>query len=560
MKLNRRDALKLGGVTIVGGAALAVVPLGRGADTKSISRLSQANFPRRYVAEISKVPAAVPNMIAGVAHYDFTQRRNPVVQILTGPLKTPVFGYNGVFPGPRIELNQGTTAVVRHRNHLPVVGPFGSPAKTSTHLHGSASLPEFDGYASDITAPGEYKDYHYPNFQGARTLWYHDHGVHWTAQQAYGGLAAMYVMHDKDESTLLPIGDFDIPLLVNDAMFAADGSLAYNDNSHSGLWGDVILVNGRPWPKMKVQRRTYRFRVLNCSISRSFNWRLSNGMPLQVVATDGGLMPKGVAVTSIRHGGAERYEIVIDFSKVPLTTKRIELLNGSNKNNIDYDFTGKVMAFDLLDGEPTKTRTNFTTGATEPDPTWNRDYNRFKLVDSEIMSLPIVGPYVRRQFRLERSGGQWMFGATTWHMVEASNFTKVLAAPKTDDVEIWEISNNSGGWFHPLHIHLLDFRVIKRIGGSGKVAPYEEGPKDVVYVGEGETVHLLCKFIAPGVVAPSGDPNFKGGRYMTHCHNLPHEDHDMMGQFQVGAIDYAGVDPHHPIEAARPVPDPTYVA
>ena len=223
MKLNRRDALKLGGVTVFGGAALASMPLGQGASTKSISRLSAADFPKRYFAEITKTPAAVPTMIDGVAHYDITMRRNPDAQVLTGQLKTPVFGYDGIFPGPRIELNVGTTAVVRHHNNLPAVGPFGSPAKTSTHLHGSASLPEYDGYASDTTAPGEYKDYHYPNFQAARTLWYHDHGVHWTAQQAYGGLAALYVMHDRQESTLLPTGNFDIPLAINDAMFAADG-------------------------------------------------------------------------------------------------------------------------------------------------------------------------------------------------------------------------------------------------------------------------------------------------------------------------------------------------
>ena len=60
------------------------------------------------------------------------------------------------------------------------------------HLHGSASLPEYDGYASDTTWPDEYKDYHYPNIQDARTLWYHDHGVHETASNAYMGLAAQY--------------------------------------------------------------------------------------------------------------------------------------------------------------------------------------------------------------------------------------------------------------------------------------------------------------------------------------------------------------------------------
>jgi FtsP/CotA-like multicopper oxidase with cupredoxin domain len=555
MKINRRNALKLGGVTILGAAAVGV-PLGRGAQTKgAISRLSDVNFPRLYTAVIAKTPAATPTMINGVAHYDFTMKRNPAAQVLTGLLKTPVFGYDGIFPGPRIELNRGTPAVIRYRNHLPRIGPFGSPAKTSVHLHGSASLPEYDGYANDTTSVGYEKAYKYPNFQPARTLWYHDHGVHWTAQQAYGGLAAMYVIHDKEEETLLPKGQFDVPLLVNDAIFAADGQLAFLDNLHSGLWGDVILVNGRPWPVMKVQRRTYRFRILNSSISRSYKWRLSNGMPMQVVATDGGLMPKGVAVTSMRHGGAERYEVVIDFSKVPLTTKRIELLNGSNENNVDYDRTGKVMAFDLLDGPVTKTRSKYgvSPAVQEPDPTWDRNYHDFPLVRSEVMDLPLDGSYKRRHFRLKRDDvtGEFRIDDRSWHQVEASNFTQVMANPAIGAAEIWEFENSSGGWFHPVHIHLVDFRIIKRTGGVGRVLPHEQGPKDVMYVGEGETVHVLIKFSKPG-----GDPNFKGGRYMVHCHNLPHEDHDMMHQFSVG--DISGIDPHHPISAAPPLRDPTF--
>ena len=274
-------------------------------------------------------------------------------------------------------------------------------------------------------------------------------------------------------------------------------------------------------------------------------------MPLQVVATDGGLITKGVAVQSMRHGGAERYEVVIDFSKAPSSTKRIELLNGSNKNNINYEFTGKVMAFDLLDGPVSKTRANFETGAQEPDPTWNRDYHQFKLVDSEVMSLPTAGPYVRRHLWVERVGGEWMLGNMTWKQVEGGDFTKVLASPAIGDVEIWEISNHAEGWNHPVHIHLTDFRIFKRVGGAGRVFPFEEGPKDVMYLGEGETVHVLVKFTEPG-----GDPQVKGGRYMVHCHNFVHEDHDMMGQFSVGSVDF-GTDPHHPIRAAPPRPDLT---
>jgi FtsP/CotA-like multicopper oxidase with cupredoxin domain len=63
---------------------------------------------------------------------------------------------------------------------------------------------------------------------------------------------------------------------------------------------------------------------------------------------------------------------------------------------------------------------------------------------------------------------------------------------------------------------------------NGKpVFNYEQGPKDVAYVGENETIRAIMRFGA------AGDPT-TDGRYMIHCHNLPHEDHDMMTQFRVG--------------------------
>ena len=146
------------------------------------------------------------------------------------------------------------------------------------------------------------------------------------------GLATQYHLHDMEERDGLPTydsslpnggpyGPFDVGLIISDMMFQANGHQLFDDRDHSGFWGDVILVNGTPWPVMKVKRRTYRFRILDASIARSYRWKLSNGMPLQVVATDGGLMPKGVAVSSFRHGGAERYEVVIDFSKVAAGTR-----------------------------------------------------------------------------------------------------------------------------------------------------------------------------------------------------------------------------------------------
>ncbi len=312
-------------------------------------------------------------------------------------------------------------------------------------------------------------------------------------------------------------------------MFAADGSLGYDDRDHSGVWGDVILVNGRPWPVMKVQRRVYRFRILNASVSRSYRLTLSPAAAMHVVATDGGLMPVSQQVTEFRTGSAERYEVLIDFAKFP-AGQRIELLNLSNDNNRDFDDTDKVMAFDVTD-EPFD----------KSDPTWN--WIPTTLSSSAAMTLRPDEAMRRRHMRLKKSDvtNIWSLNERSWADVEASGFTEVFANPGLNDVEIWKIENSSDGWFHPIHIHLVDFQIISR---NGKPPfDYERGPKDVVYVSEAETVEVLMRF----------GPH--RGKYMIHCHNLSHEDHDMMVQYSVGLVEGQD-DPHDPINADPAVLDP----
>jgi hypothetical protein len=159
-----------------------------------------------------------------------------------------------------------------------------------------------------------------------------------------------------------------------------------------------------------------------------------------------------------------------------------------------------------------------------------------------------------------RSNGEWQIRSTdaagrtlnkTWEEIIGSNYTDVVSNPAVDEVQIWEITNKSGGWFHPVHIHLVDFKMLTRNGKP--VFNYEQGPKDVMYVGENETIRAVMRF-GERFAKPGGgyyswadagltgtiDPEITGadyrasGRYMIHCHNLPHEDHDMMTQFQVG--------------------------
>jgi FtsP/CotA-like multicopper oxidase with cupredoxin domain len=525
-QISRRDALKLGAL----GSAALLIPLERSAQTKggaASDRLPTSGLPAPFT-----VPFAVPPVLQPVRRDDTTDyyqlwQQEKAVEILPGRL-TPIYGYNGITPGPTIVAQRGRPVVVQQINTLPQKhATLGYTPWSSTHLHGSASLPQYDGYASDVTQPGEWKNYHYPNIQDARTLWYHDHGVHHTAENAYMGLAAQYHLHDDNEQSLgLPRGSYDVPMILKDAMFAKDGSLLYADNSHSGLYGDVILVNGKPWPAMRVERRKYRFRVLNASISRSYRLQLSTGEPMTVIATDGGLMPGPQNVGDFRIGMAERYEVVIDFSKYKIG-QRVVLRNLQPPNNINFPNTDKVMAFDVV-SDATSLDGNAVPDLLNPN--------------QEVMGLTAADAVRTRDFRFERSPDPavkaWTINGTTWENVIQSDYKFCVADIGYDDVEIWRLFNKSGGWFHPVHIHLVDFQVLDR-NGKPPFA-YEKGPKDVVYVGEGESVRVLMRFTN------------QRGRYMMHCHNLVHEDHDMMTQFEVGS---GGDDPIL-ADAARSGPAP----
>ncbi len=533
MKFSRRDALKLGGLAAVGGAGL-VLPFGNGVNAGSASQLK--NLPKPYTASFSRqqvLPSIGTRLDAEgrtVQIYDIAAK--PGAASIVPGVQTPLLGYEGMIPARRIDVEQGTPIELRMHNRLAATHPtFGTPMNLSTHLHGSGSLPQYDGYASDLTLPGQVKTYQFPNFQVARTLWYHDHGVHYTAQNVYSGLASQYHMHDPMERALLPQGEFDVALTLGDIMFQANGAELYDDRTRSGLWGDVILVNGKPWPVMKVKRRIYRFRVLNSSPSRSYRPTLSPATPVYVVATDGGLVPKAKQIAYWRHGSAERYEILIDFSKFAVG-QRIEMKNLSNPNNRDFANTDKIMAFDVI-GDSFDL--NDPTALTLPGDL-NPGNETMNLVETPGMKV--------RNIQLEHNDvtNTWSLNGKTWQDVVDSGYKSVLANPGLGDTEVWELENKSGGWFHPLHIHLIDFKVLSR---NGKPPfDWELGPKDVVYTGEAEKVRVIMKF----------GPH--RGKYMVHCHNLVHEDHDMMGQFSVGLAP-TDVDMNDPIWADPAAWDPT---
>lgn len=274
MEISRRNFLQVGGLSALAVAGLTV-PFRGGVTAKSASFLRDGLMPKPYRTTFALPPVMAPieSGVDALGRYDsyVINERPGTARLLPSSFETPVWGYQGLVPGSTIHVERGTRVIVKMRNRLPETHPiFGHRFSTSTHLHGNASLPQYDGYASDLTRPGFTKVYQYPTLQPARTLWYHDHAVHNTAENVYSGLAGQYHTHDPVERALLPQRPYDIPLTISDVMFAKDGTLGYDDRERSGVFGDVILVNGRPWPVMKVQRRVYRFRILNASVSRSY--------------------------------------------------------------------------------------------------------------------------------------------------------------------------------------------------------------------------------------------------------------------------------------------------
>jgi spore coat protein A len=153
----------------------------------------------------------------------------------------------------------------------------------SIHLHGSNTEPQSDGYPTDTFTPGQTYVYNFNNNQEAATLWYHDHALGITSQNVMAGLAGVYLLRDVDDPIGgngplgIPAGQpYEIPLVLQDRIFNADGSIYHPARWEPEYLGDVATVNGKAWPNLNVDRTVYRFRIVNGSNARTYNLRLSS--------------------------------------------------------------------------------------------------------------------------------------------------------------------------------------------------------------------------------------------------------------------------------------------
>ena len=483
-KITRREVLYLG--------------FGLSAASAATLLLSKGEVPglqtQRFQRPLPVPPALTPvRTDATTDYYEITQKEADV-EILPG-LRTRIWGYNGMLPGPTIQARRGRRVVVRHVNRLSV--------PTVVHLHGGVTPSASDGFPTDMVAPGQYETYVYPNVGRAATLWYHDHAMDHTGRNIYMGLSGFYLLHDDEEASLrLPDGPYDVPLLIQDRLFSSNGQFVYDTFRHLAAKGGTILVNGAAWPRMEVSGRKYRFRFLNGSNATPLRLALSSGQPLLQIATDGGLLPAPVLCPDIPLAMAERVEAVVDFSIYPIGTRVI--LQNLNSKEISGEYSGQIMCFDVVQ-----------RGQDD------------SLVPSRLRDFTSIDRRSAVRTREFTFSGNPSFGlppVVDWK-INGQHFdpNRPIAAPQYGDVEIWHIRNNKFlgllGLIHPVHIHLVNFQIIERNGGPPRL--HERGWKDTVAVDRDEDVKILMRFAG------------YRGRYLIHCHNLEHEDHSMMARFDV---------------------------
>ena len=433
------------------------------------------------------VPMPVPATLAPTSsdattdYYTVTEKPANIAAI---PGKTtPMWTYNGTWPGPRIKARSGRQVKLTVVNNLAI--------PTTVHNHGAHVDPSSDGSPTDTVAPGSSRVYTYPNGISARTDWFHDHVKDLTGRNVYMGLAGMYEISDGQEAALnLPSGNYDVPLILQDRKFNADGTLAYTTSANDwrdGTLGDTMFVNGAATPYFKVEARKYRFRLLNGSNGRYYHVSLSNSQAMVQVANEAGLLSAPFSVGTIPLAPAERADVIVDFSKVAVGTS-VMLNNGSGWNSTG----GALMRFDV--GAPTSADTSSVPASLR-----------------SFTPLPAAAVTARRTFSIQQSNGMWSFNGMGYDP------NRVDANVKLGATEEWTFNNRSGQ-DHPIHMHDINFHVVSGGATSGPDSEW----KETINVPSWQSVTVRVQF-----------PDFTG-KYAFHCHILEHEDNMLMGQFQVG--------------------------
>jgi blue copper oxidase len=460
------------------------------ADTSNLGKLDFAN-------QLKIPPLLQPHVdAAGTKVFDLRLQAGSS-QLLPGKA-AETWGVNGAYLGPTLRASLGDKVRINVTNTLPEA--------TTLHWHGMHLPAKADGGPHQLIAPGATWSPTWTIDQPAATLWYHPHPHGQTEDHVSRGLSGLFLLDDPQSRALaLPkrYGVDDIPVIIQDRRFRADGGLA------SAKLGGDILINGTYDPHLRVASQLVRFRLLNASTARTYDVGFADDRAFDLIATDGGLLEAPVRTTRVPLSPGERAEIVAAFrpgERALLRSFQPDL----GENRLTARFDGGDDTFDLV-----QVRAAGELRGAAPVPA------------RLARHAPLDPGSATRNRRIEITSSNSIDGKS----MDMDRIDQVVTVGTT---EVWEVRNGSGS-FHNFHVHDVQFEILSY--GGAPPPPYLAGPKDTVAIPPGESVRFVARF------ADYADPSTP---YMFHCHLLRHEDNGLMGQFVVVEPGQAASQsPHH---------------
>lgn len=444
-------------------------------------------------------PLYIPPTLSGTS---FALTADTSSHVFYGSTATPTFGYNGSYLGPTLIMNRNDSVSISVTNNLTL--------ETTVHWHGMHIPSWTDGGPHTAIAAGATWQIGYKVLNAASTCWYHPHPHTNTGNQVYMGLAGMIIVKDTVEAQLnLPrtYGSDDFPVVLQDRSFNPNGSFLVE-----GL-ADSMIVNGTANAYLDAPAQVVRLRLLNGSNIRGYNLGFSDNRNFWVIASDGGLLAQPYQVNRLEIHGGERYEILVDLTtslgnSFYLTSYASQFANSEPGGGGMQNGTGPLNAVDF-----NIMQINVVAATANP----------VTLIPSSLITVTPWMAVNADTTRYKTLTGNGMFAAMSNFSFDNQPFDMMVVNDTIplNNIEIWEFSNSTN-IAHPIHIHDITFYILTRNG----VAPpaHEGGLKDVFYIMPGEVVRVITKF------EDFADDTIP---YMYHCHNLFHEDNEMMAQFIV---------------------------
>jgi FtsP/CotA-like multicopper oxidase with cupredoxin domain len=416
--------------------------------------------------------------------------------------------------GPTLRLQRGQRIKVRFENQLE--------EESIIHWHGLEVAPRNDGHPAQAVAPGQVHSYDFEVVNRAGTYWYHAHPDGRTGAQVHAGLAGLLLVSDDEEKALaLPDGPQDLALVIQDRLLDSRGRLVYAPDPMAGLLGDRVFINGRPAAPVVVPAGSARLRPLNGSNARIYKLAWSDGSPVTVIATDGGLLGAPVRLPYVMLAPGQRVELWVDFGNAPA---------GAEVSLVSRAFAGGGMGMGMMGRRMGPQRfpngaelhvCRFLVRGRGPRRTLPRRL-------AEVRPLPAPArPGALHRISASMGMMQWLLNGRSFEMGAVADNER-LGLGRTEE---WELSNDGGmmPMPHPIHFHGPAFRIVDRAVAPGweesvatvREGLVDEGWRDTVLLMPGERVRLRVRH------------DRYPGLFLYHCHNLEHEDAGMMRNFLV---------------------------